>query len=75
MSAAGLAQAPLLRRRRIIASHADYRRSDFVFNRTQSREMKNAQWESRIKPMKSWSEIGTYYGIAVMATALTAFFF
>jgi len=74
MSAAGLAQAPLFRRRRIIASHADYKRSDFVFNRTQSREMKNAQWEDRIKPLKSWSEIGTYYGIAVVATAVTAFF-
>jgi len=73
MSAAGLAQEPLFRRPRIIASHADYRRSDFVFNRTQSLEMKSAPWESRIKPMRSWSQIGTYGGVVMLATMLTAF--
>jgi hypothetical protein len=75
MSAAGLAQEPLFRRSRIIASHADHRRSDFIFNRTQSLEMKSAPWESRIKPMRSWSEIGTYGGAVMLATMLTAFLF
>lgn len=75
MSAMGLAQEPLFRRPRIIASHADYKRTDFVFNRTQSREMKSAQWESRIRPMRSWSEIGTYGGVAFLATAITALLF
>jgi hypothetical protein len=74
MSAIGLAHqrafAP-----RIIASHADYRRSDFVFNRTQSLEMKNAQWETRIRPMKTWGEIGGYAGITTLAFLLTAFIF
>jgi len=74
MSAAGLVHARTFRPR-IIASHADHRRSDFVFSRTQSREMKNAPWESRITPMKTWSEIGSYGGVAVLATMLAAFLF
>ena len=75
MSAAGLAPEPLFRRPRIIASHADYRRSDFIFNRTQSLEMKSVPWKSRIKPMKTWSEIGSYGGAALLATMLTALLF
>ena len=74
MSAIGLAHqrafAP-----RIIAAHADHRRSDFIFSRTQSREMKSAQWESRIRPMRTWGEISSYGGIAVLATMLAAFLF
>ncbi|MBL6936725.1 MAG: hypothetical protein ISS15_07545 [Alphaproteobacteria bacterium] len=60
---------------RIIASHADYRRSDFIFSRTQSREMRNAQWEDRIRPMRTWSEIGGYAGMTTLALMLTAFIF
>lgn len=75
MSAAGLAQARAFAPR-IIASHADHRRSDFIFNRTQSLEMKSAPWENRIRPMKTWSQIGVSYGgAAVLATMLAAFIF
>jgi hypothetical protein len=74
MSAAGLAQTRLFPPR-IIASHAEHRRTDFIFSRTQSLEMKSAQWETRIKPMRSWSEIGSYAGVAAMATLLTVFIF
>jgi len=74
MSAAGLAQTRVFVPR-IIASHADHRRSDFIFSRTQSLEMKSAQWERRIKPMKSWGEISSYGGAAALATILAAFLF
>ncbi len=75
MSAAGLAHQRVFSPR-IIASHADYRRTDFIFNRTQSLEMKSAPWESRIRPRRTWSEIGSYGGgAAVLATMLAAFLF
>ncbi len=34
-----------------IAAHADHRREDFVFPRTQSRAMREARWEQRLKPL------------------------
>lgn len=37
---------------RVIGAHADYRREDFVFARTQSPTMRDMEWESRIKPMR-----------------------
>ncbi|MBV9991355.1 MAG: hypothetical protein JOZ72_08670 [Alphaproteobacteria bacterium] len=37
-----------------IGAHADYRREDFVFSRTQSIEMRGLEWESRLKPLKPW---------------------
>ena len=39
---------------KVIGAHADYRRGDFVFARTQSLEMRGLQWESRLKPLKPW---------------------
>ena len=38
----------------VIGAHADYRREDFVFARTQSLEMRAMEWESRLKPIKPW---------------------
>jgi hypothetical protein len=74
MSAAGLAQLTYSPRRKIIASRADHNRSDFIFSRTQSREMRGTPWESRIRPMRTWSEIGAYAGASLAAMALlTAF--
>jgi hypothetical protein len=37
-----------------IGAHADYRREDFVFPRTQSIEMRGLEWEDRLKPLKPW---------------------
>ena len=34
-----------------IAAHADHRREDFVFPRTQSRAMREARWEQRLPPL------------------------
>jgi len=38
-----------------IGAHADYRREDFVFARTQSLAMRAREWESRMKPMRPWA--------------------
>ena len=38
----------------VIGAHADYRREDFVFARTQSLEMRDMEWECRLKPIKPW---------------------
>jgi hypothetical protein len=38
----------------LIAAHADYRREDFIFPRTQSVKMRDLQWENRLPPMKPW---------------------
>lgn len=35
-----------------IAAHADYRREDFIFSRTQSLTMREMEWESRLKPIR-----------------------
>ncbi|MEJ0042526.1 MAG: hypothetical protein WDM81_10050 [Rhizomicrobium sp.] len=75
MSAAGLIQQQeIYVPRRIIAAHADHRRTDFVFSRTQSREMRGTPWGRRIRPMRSWSEIGSYAGVALAATILATTF-
>jgi hypothetical protein len=37
-----------------IAAHADYRREDFFFRRTQSPQMRSLKWESRLPPIKPW---------------------
>ncbi len=37
-----------------IAAHADYRREDFIFPRTQSLKMRSLKWENRLPPMKPW---------------------
>ena len=57
---------------RFISAHANVRRDDFVFARTQSSATRDAPWEHRLKPLKSWSEIGSYCGVALAAaTVLT----
>ena len=37
-----------------IGAHADYRRDDYVFPRTQSLTMRALPWERRIKPLSFW---------------------
>jgi len=55
----------------VISAHADYRPEDFYFARTQSVTLRAAKWESRIKPMHSWSEIALY-GAGLLAAFLVA---
>ncbi len=57
MRGAESARGPLLRNEppQVIGSHADYRREDYIFQRTQSLEMRALEWENRLKPMHSWA--------------------
>lgn len=41
----------------LLSAHADYRREDYVFARTQSRETGALEWETRASPLRSWSQI------------------
>jgi hypothetical protein len=43
-------------RPKIISSHANYRREDYMFPRAQSRSMNERLWERREGPLHSWSE-------------------
>jgi hypothetical protein len=72
MSAIGISGAsPFVRKPRIIAAKADYRRSDFIFPRTQSLTMRDAPWAKRTRRLYSWSQIGGYGAAAALAaTAL-----
>lgn len=38
----------------LVGAHADYRREDFVFARTQSQQMRALEWDSRLKPIRPW---------------------
>jgi hypothetical protein len=38
-----------------IGAHADYRREDYVFPRTQSPALKALEWESRLEPYRPWA--------------------
>ncbi len=70
MSAIGLSDPSAYKRRPLlISAHADYRPQDFFFPRTQSLSLRDAEWESRIKPMHSWSEIILYGAVLVAAAA------
>ena len=37
-----------------ICAHADYRRDDYIFARTQSLLTRALEWESRLKPKRHW---------------------
>ncbi len=63
MSAIGIASP-------CISAHADFRHSDFHFPRTQSLTLRDAPWGRRLKPLRSWSEIGAYGAVALAATVL-----
>ena len=52
-----------------ISAHADFRREDYVFERTQSRALAAREWESRESRLHSWSEI-LYPALGVAAAVL-----
>jgi hypothetical protein len=66
MSAAGLARRPGA----LISAQADYKRSDFIFPRTQSLAFRDVPWERRLRPQRTWGEIGTYAALACAGTLL-----
>jgi hypothetical protein len=59
-----------------ISAHADYRRSDYMFSRVQSRALSRAEWERRTPGMRSWSDllVPALTTAAAAAMALGAFY-
>ena len=57
-----------------VSAHAEYRRSDYMFSRSQSRELSQREWEARLPGLRSWSNvvIPALTAAAAMAAALAA---
>jgi hypothetical protein len=55
-----------------ISAHADYRRSDYMFSRGQSRALSELEWERRTPGLRSWSNVlvPALTAAAAMALAL-----
>ncbi len=43
---------------------------ELVFPRTQSSALRDCPWEDRMKPMKSWAELGSYGLVGLASIAL-----
>jgi len=56
----------------IISAYADYRHDTLVFARIQSQGLRELEWESRLKPLQSWSALLGRFTIcvALLAAAL-----
>ena len=59
-----------------ISAHADYRRSDYIFPRAQSRELSQLPWEDRAPALRSWGNVlipaaTAAAGLAVALAALS----
>jgi len=54
-----------------ISGHADYRRSDYMFSRAQSRALSQLEWERRTPGLRSWGNVLIPALTAVAAVALT----
>lgn len=59
MSAIGFSDTafPRAHRRPALSAFAEYRHSDLFFQRTQSLAMRDATWERRAKPLRSWGAL------------------
>ena len=55
-----------------LSAHADYRREDYIFARTQSRQTSALAWEERAPPLHSWSEI-LYPALGLAGAAVALF--
>ena len=69
MSAIGLLPRP--QGKIIISSHADYRREDFVFARTQSVSSRNLPWDHSTPPLRSWDRIVYWSAGAITALCIS----
>jgi negative regulator of sigma E activity len=60
----------------VISAYADYRHDTLVFSRMQSQQLREMEWEGRLKPLQPWSAILGRAAIvaAVVATALLALY-
>jgi len=53
----------------LVGLHADHRPQDIFFARTQSQELRETAWESRLKPMQSWGP-ALLWGIVILMFAV-----
>ena len=52
--------------------HADHRPQDIYFARTQSPAMSKLEWESRMKPLRSWGPTALWGMVILMFVAVSA---
>jgi hypothetical protein len=54
----------------LAGAHADYRRSDYYFDRTQSAQFRDLPWEHRRNQREAWTKLAgiTITGVAIAAT-------
>jgi hypothetical protein len=58
-----------------ISGYADYRHDSLVFARMQSQQLRDMEWEGRIKPLLSWSALLSRGAVVLaLACGLLAFF-
>ena len=58
----------------IISGYADYRHDSLVFARMQSQQLRDMEWEGRLKPLQSWSSLlGRGAILLALAGAVLAF--
>lgn len=70
MSAIGLSSGKNF----VISGSADYRHDKLVFARMQSQQLRDMEWEGRLKPLLSWSSlIGRAAILAALAGLVMAF--
>jgi hypothetical protein len=50
-------------------ARAEYRRSDYYFERSQSPQFKDLPWDFRYEPVRPWSR---YAGVAIAGAAVAA---
>jgi sarcosine oxidase delta subunit len=57
-----------------ISAHADYRQSDYMFSRTQSRALSQREWEHPTPALRAWGNvlIPAVTAAAAMTMALAA---
>ena len=57
-----------------ISAYADYSHNHMVFARQQSSAMLAKAWETRVKPLKSWSALlGPWLGLIGLAAIIAPF--
>ena len=58
-----------------ISAYADYRHDTLVFARMQSQQLRDMEWEGRLKPLLSWSALFGRSAVLVgLAAGILAFF-
>lgn len=68
MSAIGLTNSKHF----VISANADYRHDKLVFARMQSQQLRDMEWEGRLKPLQSWSSLMARYCVIVGLAGLAA---